>query len=66
MYMLQDRELITLGSFYLHGTTIPTSKYIVITKHRYLELVILVTEYSHGSCHVWMLLFRHARGEERE
>lgn len=32
MYMLQDRELITLGSFYLHGTTIPTSKYIVITK----------------------------------
>lgn len=53
MYMLQDRELITLGSFYLHGTTIPTSKYIVITKHRYLELVILeTTEYSHGSCHV--------------
>lgn len=42
MNMLQDRELITLCSFYLHATTISTPNYIVITKRGSLELVILV------------------------
>lgn len=53
MYMLQERELINLCSFYLLGTILSTFKSIIITKHRSLELVILVAvEYAFGCCRV--------------